>query len=981
MPRLIEEGQPFEELVKGSLDYGMYKIRKAFYDAFPRCYYSDECEWFECQEIFSDHVIVWSRELPDDEYYMVPFTVEGDDYNFTERDDWEIVELSYRPQTKQESFSQMSEDENGESLVAMFSESATTRIKEENMGNKRENRRKKKKRKNTLAMVESDALTGDVVNKNRRLYPSYLIQEAVIAASEALKERPNTPLILGELDHPSSKGNKAGLLSETAIIWDEIEFDSRTGKALMSGSVLDTAAGRDFYAFGKAEVETDTSVRVWGISKIVEDDDGEPVELLKWISFENGGLDPVTSGSDPNAKVTYIGENAPDGANHSAQARTGSGNENAAESAKNNVSIGDNNMPTGKDVKNEAATQPAQPTPQPAVSVQENRKDMFSIEKFIDFSLKDSKLSERTRINIKEKAMKNPDITTRNAEQITTDLILEVENLLDDHEKSHNSALKKLEEEKNKLEEEKRQAAIKAELESVTNNIAKEGGYTKAMANSFRDVMSSYEYAKVEDVSERAKTIRVSFDEQIAERNMERRGFAEKHGITMIGEVLENETGYPEFARLAYEINESYSTSQGREMRTLNQKIESSAANSGSMVYAKKYVEKYFKMYGHKLKQENDAYRRLSEASQTGDLSLPYTVGLAGIVEAIPQLVSPSVFDFGTINSSNERLWYEFYEAEVGAEITLAANGATATTVVGTPVQLVETATPTNIVRSIRNGSVIVRNVGGGVTYAEGTDYVINYEQGEITALAAGAIGAAVVEVELVYDKIRVGEGGEIERAKATLVPFDVVAEADRLSTNIRDEAMKFSSSQLNYDLLNRTIGLLVREIRERIDRRVFAKAMEAVQSVPLNSTPAWVGGTNTPEEMVDRIGDAIVLVRNRFWTPTAVVASPANAEIITRYWHQDRFSRGDMSMTSDGYVRDVKGLSLFQTTQFRDDVILVVDRNLVMHRVYSPMELSGPFPEYGPNGKLIATDQYYVQEYNTTDAPVLEKGAWIPVQ
>ena len=48
------------------------------------------------------------------------------------------------------------------------------------------------------------------------------------------------------------------------------------------------------------------------------------------------------------------------------------------------------------------------------------------------------------------------------------------------------------------------------------------------------------------------------------------------------------------------------------------------------------------------------------------------------------------------------------------------------------------------------------------------------------------------------------------------------------------------------------------------------------------------------------------------------------------------------------------------------------------MHRIFRAMQLKGPYPSYDTDGKLVAADQYYVEEYNGTDAPIPEKGAYV---
>jgi len=57
-----------------------------------------------------------------------------------------------------------------------------------------------------------------------------------------------------------------------------------------------------------------------------------------------------------------------------------------------------------------------------------------------------------------------------------------------------------------------------------------------------------------------------------------------------------------------------------------------------------------------------------------------------------------------------------------------------------------------------------------------------------------------------------------------------------------------------------------------------------------------------------------------------------------------------------------------------------VVNRQLVAHRVFQPMQVRGPFPTYS-NGKLVAADQYYTEEFNATESPVANKGAYIKIQ
>ena len=95
MKRKIDRGKALEELVKGSLDYTLDAIRRAFKRMFPSM--DDDYHWIV--ETFRDHLIVSGTELKPDEYYLVTYRRDGEEYTFAARDAWEVVELAYQPQT------------------------------------------------------------------------------------------------------------------------------------------------------------------------------------------------------------------------------------------------------------------------------------------------------------------------------------------------------------------------------------------------------------------------------------------------------------------------------------------------------------------------------------------------------------------------------------------------------------------------------------------------------------------------------------------------------------------------------------------------------------------------------------------------------------------------------------------------------------------------------------------------------------------
>jgi hypothetical protein len=124
------------------------------------------------------------------------------------------------------------------------------------------------------------------------------------------------------------------------------------------------------------------------------------------------------------------------------------------------------------------------------------------------------------------------------------------------------------------------------------------------------------------------------------------------------------------------------------------------------------------------------------------------------------------------------------------------------------------------------------------------------------------------------------------------------------------------------------------------------------------------------------------VKIANRYYEPTAVVLSMTNSDRVANW---EGFTaagkRPDADLNANGYIGRLKGLACFETTEFPDSHILVVNRELVMHRVFQPMQLRGPFPSYDQaTAQLLAADQYYAEEFNGTVAPVPGKGAYVVI-
>jgi len=272
-----------------------------------------------------------------------------------------------------------------------------------------------------------------------------------------------------------------------------------------------------------------------------------------------------------------------------------------------------------------------------------------------------------------------------------------------------------------------------------------------------------------------------------------------------------------------------------------------------------------------------------------------------------------------------------------------------------------------------------------GTTYTEHTDFVINYADGKIKFLSGGSINANDVLVDYGYSSIRNGEMQPIERVKTTLAFKTIEAAADRLADEISSEAIVFSRSQIGWDAVARTMANIVRQLQRKIDQGLLYMAISAVYSVANNGTSAWTSGTaqSDYQALVRLLGKAAVKVGSRFYQPTFYLASENNADELSNWEGFNRAGFPNALLNAAGFAGQVKGRTIWSSTEFPDTLWIAGNRELVQHRVFRPLSIKGPFPIYSTSGdvtRLVAGEQYYAEEYNATQALVPEKGAYVPV-
>lgn len=497
----------------------------------------------------------------------------------------------------------------------------------------------------------------------------------------------------------------------------------------------------------------------------------------------------------------------------------------------------------------------------------------------------------------------------------------------------------------------------KIAVEAAITEATKELPFGKKLNEMFVESINEADLADADAVKKFAESKRKEYGKLAVAGALKGMGFDEKtKSIKMIGDVLENETGTPEFARASFEFQEALVKSENRVIRDLRK------GESAAEVFTAKLLERFDKLNEKKL---------LLEAEATSDLNLPYSVSRAIIAEAFPSLVAANIFDVGIMNSSDERIYYEAFAGETGYTVSITDEVETA----GAEDTWYALAHP-----RIVPGTVVVTSNPAGTTYVEGTDFIIDYELGKIKALTAGAIDANDVLVDYDYNAIRQGEDAEIQRAKTTLSYQLVTAAADRLADYITHEAIVFSRANLGWDAVTRTMANLVRQMRLNIDKGLIEKALAGALGVASNSGGTWTAATDPWALLAEYIGYAKVKVANRYYEPTGILMSQANADYLSNWDGMARIGFPNAILNAAGFAGGVKGLPIFASTQMRDTWVLVFNREIVHHRVFQPMTVKGPFQTFGSNRNLVAAEQYYAEEYNASICPIGGKASFVKV-
>jgi len=878
----IGKGQPITELVKGSMQYTLDQMQDDFNDQFPSVWGMGMSTGIGMQvnyyivDSFADYVIINGYgpdcDLDDDEYWKVPYTVSDGEYTFAPKEQWQVVELTYQPQTAPD----VNEAKNKKRGKKFEERIGRVLLAEGEKGAKH--------------IRANDVIVADVINGNGRRYPSSVIRSAVEEVRGHLNEsagQGRAIQYLGEAEHPSDKGTRRPNLLETVVKWSEISFDGRA--VSLGGNILETSKGKDILALMEGNIQPGVSLRGYGETKTTKER-GEKFDDVTELHIT--GFDLVLEPSFEQAEAVLESQN---------------------QSSEDEM------------------------TKEELIQLMKDQPDLFK------------GMTEAQLAKMGEAQLKTMEESVRKSLGLGA-------------EANISESLKTMAANAKKFEEAEQKKTIDAAITEATKDLP----YGKAAVAAFVEAVRAANPQDEKAVKTLVEGKRKEYDGLFSKARLQ--GMGKKEGdVQVIGSVLESETGTPEYARAAFQINESMNAVEMKTRRNLL------APKSPNEVFTKKMLERFDARHKYELMQES---KMLAEADASSDLSLPYSVSRALIEQVWPTLVATGLIDTGVIDTSPTRIYYEKVTAEAGS--TAVITGEAITALQGTWVALLHGA--------LSVGAVSVHN--GGTTYVEGTDYVVDYAAGQIKALATGAItNSLAVTVNYTYGTMRGGEMQAIPRSKMSLTFMVASAQADRVADQISREAILFGRSQINYDVQARMLVNIAKQIAVTVDKYILYAALGAVHSVA-NNHPAssWTAGHTQDDfdALVRLIGDTKNIVNNRYYVPTFILCSTTVAEAMTNWKGFTRLGFPDAQLSdlqnSAGYAGQIKGLPIYASVQLPDTDIIVGNRQLVMYRVFEPLQFFGPFPSYDSNGYLIAANQYYGEQFDVTVTPVPEKGAYLSI-
>lgn len=775
----------------------------------------------------------------------------------------------------------------------------------------------------------ADGATADVVNGNRRRYREAVLREAVAEARKHLRESlsQGRAILLGEEDHPSDKG-QTPKLTETIIKWVDLYLDAKKKVIKLKGEMIENIKGKDAIVTMEAGVLPGVSLRGYGESEWIEED-GQQIEEVLWLRFT--GFDLVMNPSFETAAVTKFE----------------SRRLNMPPEDKKPIAESQTAVPQQPMTPEEAAVEAAKirkDNPQLVVAIIEAEQDHKAREVAAKRKIEEARLADARKLAAEREVKLRQELGIDETADLETAVA------------ERNTELKRL--------KESEQKRLVAEFLVKATDVKE---YPEDLRKRFAEAVTLVEPQTIEEAKTAVAAQRKIFDGIAADIRMRQKGYGS--GL-VIGSVLEAEAGVPEFARGAFEIAEMMRARDIAKRRNLHKKADLYPSERAAV----KVLARFDEMYRHQLQRES---REFAEAETTTDLNLPYSAIRAIMEEAYPELIASQIFDVDVMVNSPARLYYEVqFAGESGYSNTVTGSNNVNATNFDTWYTLSAGH------KRLAFAGHSMQPSGGGAAYEYGTDYVLDLINGRYMLLSTGSMATGTnYDLDYTYYATRKGENTEIERAKGQTAYITIEAVADRLATQITNEAVVFGRSQLGWDAVMGTINLLVKELRKNINRNLIDMGLAQALTIANNIGGTWNSATDSLQLLAQKILAAKVKIENRYYAADSIVMSKTNASkfVLWDGFTQAGARPGFSLNGAPGFVGELNGVPVWETTEIDDSMILVNNRQLVQYRIYQPMRLDGPHSVLS-NGKLVGSREWYVEEYNTAATPISEKGSVVLV-
>lgn len=835
------------------------------------------------------------------------------------------------------------------------------------------------------AVIQILGITADHINKNKRVYKREVLREAVNELAENIKTtsaKSGRRLITGELDHPTSKGNKQELLSESVILWNLAEWNEELGGPVLTGETTPTSKGIEFAKLARFLFERGMPIpisqRGYG-SADIQVIDGQKVEVIEDLKIT--GYDFVIEQSDINAGVLTLesDDEYEDIMDIQETVETQEVQNGQQETTQEN-----------KDGSQEAAQENAQEVLVEDTSV------------LIAKALAEKEAEYTEALSQKELAM--------------TGLV---------------NQLSELERQMQWIEADKAQVAsrqamaswLKDQISALPENYPSEvkTNLEQIQAESLENLQALWE-SKITEyqpiVSTLIETAKIQdeankfMDGQTkAQDELKSEGFGRIEGVKNVWE--ERVQG------VTLNINESLMQEMPKMLHVMDKITESKGgmssfdfskpAKTASQKLAVEMFERFLTNHETQIiaganewdnlnKRRSEARARGATFDETPTLrsayNLPYLV-MAGIVpEVYASLVSPEVFTVMPLKNETQRYYVEAW----GATPTASVSDEVVTSDENAWVALAHPF----VVKSSLN----VTNSAGTTGFVMFRDYVVDTETGRLWTVSganSGTIGDSVsLKVDYTYQLLAEGENAPIEFVATSSSYATLVATAKRLGFNLSDEAVKFAASDLGYDTRGSHLQTATYRMAQELDRKMFEVA-EAYAYAGNMKTTGW---TKTPGSgvsiddnlrlLVDRIAEGIDKIQQYFYVPTHIVMAQSLAHKFHRTDLLDMdVQRQGVALDSNLIAGKLHNLPVYAVPygQFADQSVLILaGKDVVVKGVYSPLEIVGGEgfinrATTGDTNRLVAARAWYLQEYydlvvpvDPTDSNLTRKIAVVPV-